>query len=249
MPFPICLLMILSLLMQHLSVLRIERSHLYLCHNFLLKGYYLISLIKIHSNFYPFVHNVLLNRETLIFNSYQQGGELRWRAFFVSLHFVCYTSWFMVISFRYPNLLPYCSALEMEELSQECNDFVMLEEADIPSAVREEAKAETSDGRYRADVIWNFIHCMKRPDGQSQFPRLSKIALLVLTIPHSNASEERVFSLIRKNKTAFRPNLDPNETLGSIVTVKMELQNGSRASKYEFPPTVLSSAKKATIVV
>lgn len=56
---------------------------------------------------------------------------------------------------------------------------------------------------------------MKRADGQSKFPRLSSIALLVLTIPHSNAEEERALSLIRKNKTAFRPNLDPNETLGT----------------------------------
>lgn len=135
----------------------------------------------------------------------------------------------------------------MEELSQEFNDFVMLGDDEIPSAVREEARAETSDGRYRADVIWNFIgHVMKRPDGQSRFPRLSNTALLVLTIPHSNAAEERVFSLIRKNKTAFRPNLDPKETLGSIVTVKMELQNGGSTRKYDFPPTVLSAAKKAT---
>ena len=130
---------------------------------------------------------------------------------FCLLHGMPLSTWSMVISFRYPNLLPYSSALEMEDLSQEFNDFVMLEEDDIPSAVREEAKAETSDGRYRVDVIWNFIHCMKRPDGQSQFPRLSRIALLVLTIPHSNATEERVFSLIRKNKTAFRPTWDTRE--------------------------------------
>lgn len=96
----------------------------------------------------------------------------------------------MVISFKYPDLLPYCSALEMEERSQEFNDFVMLEEDDVPSAVIEGAKAETSDGRYRADVIWNSINCMKRPDGQSHFLRLSNIVLLVLTIPHSNATEE-----------------------------------------------------------
>lgn len=135
----------------------------------------------------------------------------------------------------------------MEELSQEFNDFVMLEDDDIPASVREEAKSQTSDGKYRADVIWNSIHAMKRADGQSQFPRLSSIALLVLTIPHSNAEEERVFSLIRKNKTAFRPNLDPNETLGSIITVKTELHNGGPAHKYDFPPTVLSAAKKATM--
>ena len=49
------------------------------------------------------------------------------------------------------------------------------------------------------------------------------------------------------NKTAFRPNLDPNETLRSIVTVKMELQNGCPTRKYNFPPTVLSAGKKATM--
>lgn len=88
---------------------------------------------------------------------------------------------------------------------------------------------------------------MKRADGQSQFPRLSSIALLVLTIPHSNAEEERALSLIWKNKTVFRPNLDPNETLGSIITVKMELHNGGSVHKYDFPPTVLSAAKIATM--
>jgi len=56
--------------------------------------------------------------------------------------------------------------------------------------------------------------------------------------------QERAFSVIRKNKTAFRPNLDPNETLGSTVTVKMELQNDGPMSKYDFPLTVLSAAKK-----
>ena len=37
----------------------------------------------------------------------------------------------------------------MEELSQEFNDFVMLEDDDIPASVREEAKSQTSDGKYR----------------------------------------------------------------------------------------------------
>ena len=135
---------------------------------------------------------------------------------FCLLHGMPLSTWSMVISFRYPNLLPYSSALEMEELSQEFNDFVMLEEDDIPSAVREEAKAETSDGRYRVDVIWNFIHCMKRPDGQSQFPRLSSIALLLLTIPHSNATEERVFSLITKTKLHLGPILTQMRHSGAL---------------------------------
>ena len=48
--------------------------------------------------------------------------------------------------------------------------------------------------------------------------RLSRIAMLILVLPHSNAEEERVFSMVRKNKTAFRANLDPKGTLSSILT-------------------------------
>ena len=70
------------------------------------------------------------------------------------------------------------------------------EDDDIPASAREEAKSQTSDGKYRTDIIWNSNRAMKRADGQSQFPRLSSIALLVLTIPHSNAEEERVFFTI-----------------------------------------------------
>ena len=45
-------------------------------------------------------------------------------------------------------------------------------------------------------------------DGRDRFGRLSRIAKLILVIPHSNASEERVFSVVKKNKTPFRLSLD-----------------------------------------
>ena len=67
MPFPICLLMILSSLMQSLYDLRIESTRLYLCHNFLLKGNNLICFIEIHSSVHPFVHNFLQNRYGLFY--------------------------------------------------------------------------------------------------------------------------------------------------------------------------------------
>ena len=38
----------------------------------------------------------------------------------------------------------------MEELSEEFNDIVMLEDDNIPASTREEAKSQTSDGKYRA---------------------------------------------------------------------------------------------------
>ena len=57
---------------------------------------------------------------------------------------------------------------------------------------------------------------LKSTDGRPMFPHLSKIAKVVLIIPHSNADEERVFSLVRKNKTPFRPNLSLDKTLSSV---------------------------------
>ena len=77
------------------------------------------------------------------------------------------------------------------------------------------------------------------------FPRLWKVVRLVLTIPHSNAEEERAFSIVRKNKTCFRPRLDPYETLASIVTVKLAMESES-VETCNIPQEVLTVAKSAT---
>ena len=74
---------------------------------------------------------------------------------------------------------------------------------------------------------------------------LATVALLVLTLPHSNAEEECVFSLVTKNKTKFRPSLKLDGTLSSIITLK--LANSEPCHKYELPNEVLKSAKKATM--
>jgi len=66
----------------------------------------------------------------------------------------------------------------------------------------------------------------------------------VLTLPHSNAEEERVFSMVIKNKTSFRPNLGMAGTLQSILTIK--LGNSEQCTKYEPSKEVLATAKKAT---
>lgn len=71
-----------------------------------------------------------------------------------------------------------------------------------------------------------------------------KIAKLVLTLPHSNADEERVFSFVKHNKTPYRDALNINSTLSSILTVKM----ASKEPCFKFEPTseVLTASKKAT---
>ena len=52
-------------------------------------------------------------------------------------------------------------------------------------------------------------------------PLLVKIASSVLTIPHKNAAEERVFSMIKKNKNELRPDLELSKSSDSIMVIKM----------------------------
>ena len=60
-----------------------------------------------------------------------------------------------------------------------------------------------------------------RVDASPKFKYLSMVAKLVLCIPHSKAGEERVFNLIKLNKTPSRNSLNLNGTLSSIVQVKL----------------------------
>jgi hypothetical protein len=77
------------------------------------------------------------------------------------------------------------------------------------------------------DVIWGYLSSLKLSSGCCKFGKLSKVAKTVLILPHSNAGEERVFSLVRKNKTPFGPSLQVDST-------------------FEPPKELLISAKKAT---
>ena len=104
---------------------------------------------------------------------------------------------------------------------------------------------ESEAQHHRMDLIWAHLSTMKNPDGTVRFAKLAKVALLVLIIPHSNAQEERVFSMVTKNKTAFRPNLRLGGTLSSILTVKQA--NPEPCHKYEPPKEVIETAKKATM--
>ena len=86
---------------------------------------------------------------------------------------------------------------------------------------------------------------MKSSDGTVQFTRLAIVAHLVLILPHSNAQEERVFSMVTKNKTAFRPNLTVDGILASILSVK--LANPEPFHCFEPPQSLIETAKKATM--
>lgn len=109
----------------------------------------------------------------------------------------------------------------MDTFEKEFLVYQAMSEADIRVHIWEESKVvEKLDDNsaeavtyHRLDIIWGSL--------QEKLPNLSKVALAVLIIPHSNAGEERVFSVTRRNKTDFYSNLDLQRSLSSIMTIKM----------------------------
>ena len=146
-----------------------------------------------------------------------------------------------VISYRFSKLLPYGSPEEYEKLIAEYHDFQLLEEIGIPSS---EMKIIKPVKDILTDLMWHYLSTLKDCIGCPRFPRLTKVAKLILVIPHSNAEEERVFSLVRKNKTCFRPNLDLDESLASIITCKLAME-GESVTKFSISNDIISPAKQA----
>ena len=102
-----------------------------------------------------------------------------------------------------------------------------------------EVRATGEETHHRMDVIWGFL--------RSKVPHLAKIALSALVIPHSNAAEERVFSMLRKNKTEFRSRLDMKGSLNSIMRIKMSLPEALVPCHTWNPPEKLLKKCKAAV--
>ena len=76
----------------------------------------------------------------------------------------------------------------------------------------------------RVDTVWMEISGIKdKTTGKEKYLYLSKIMVMILSLAHSNAEDERLFSLVRKNATDFRPNLS-TQTLSDFLTQKMYSQ-------------------------
>ena len=117
-----------------------------------------------------------------------------------------------------------------ERLFEEFIDFQKMPKTEIPQFVWIEASvqepSDDEDINYcRMDRIWAYLGSMRDSlTGHLRFERLARVAKLVLTLPHSNADEERGFSFIKMNKTPVRNALKLNETtLSSLLTIKMAI--------------------------
>ena len=147
-----------------------------------------------------------------------------------------------VVCCWYHNLF---SGMDMDKLNEQYLSYQTLVAEDIPVSVKECAGLEPQDP-YRVDLLWTYLKDVKKPGtSDSEFDLLFKVAEAIMTIPHSNAGEERVFSLINKNKTPSRSSLKLDGTLSSLITVKTHI-----VSPLQWTPstTVLEKDKRATKV-
>ena len=80
----------------------------------------------------------------------------------------------------------------------------------------------------------------------TNLPTLTNVVCQVLTISHSNAAEEQIFSMINKNKTQFCSTLDLDKSLYSIMLIKMNSQEGLVPFlKMKFSEELLQKCKSA----
>ena len=106
----------------------------------------------------------------------------------------------------------------LDTLQEEFMEYQSMVKEEIPEKVWNEASIKESafnDNPYHMDMVWGHL--------RKCFPLLAEVAISVLVIPHSNAADERVFSMIRKNKTEFRSALDLGHSLNSIMRVRMSI--------------------------
>ena len=99
---------------------------------------------------------------------------------------------------------------------------------------------------YRVDVLWWHIANLKIPGTNvPRFSHLFKVAEIILVLPHSNAEEERLSGVVRKNKTDSHSSLKLDGTLSSILAMKSRFQE-SVVPCYKWQPE--EECEKATLI-
>ena len=95
----------------------------------------------------------------------------------------------------------------------------------------------------RADSQWKAISELKDTSGELKYKHVSHVMAAILVIPHSNCDCERVFSLLKKNKTEFRSSMKAG-SLESILQLKVNAQGACYEQTYD--AELLKRAKSST---
>ena len=129
-----------------------------------------------------------------------------------------------------------------DKLHSQFLNYQVLSEDDLPQVIRD-AITSSEYGNCLVDILWDFLRGVKVPGTNSfQYNLLFKVAEMIMTIPHSSAAEERMFSIINKNKTSSQGSLSLEGALSAIMIVKTHIYDPLAWKPLQ---DVLMKAKKA----
>ena len=107
----------------------------------------------------------------------------------------------------------FMEEVDRDELFEEFIDYQSLTDNDIAPIAWKDAEVVVVDSNkqrsvhFRVDVLWHYLSPIKIDvTSLTCFKLLPGIASIVLVIPHSNADQECLFSIVHKNKTDSRWN-------------------------------------------
>ena len=128
---------------------------------------------------------------------------------------------------------------EIDCLVMELRDYRAASDSELPTFDHREYAA--------IDHFWAAMAEVKLvTDEESfRFGMLSRVAKVLLILPHSNADPERLFSMVRKIETELRKQLDPS-TVCDLLSVKVNNDNPCYGNKPLLTEDMLASAKSAT---
>ena len=120
-----------------------------------------------------------------------------------------------------------------DKLSEEWTDFQLMNDEELP---------QSTD----LATLWGLIGRLQLADGATRFPTLASFAKALMCIPHSNASSERAFSVLKKIATDTRSELG-HDTLCAIMALKFN-EDSCCINPSVIDDQMLKKAKSATYV-
>ena len=145
------------------------------------------------------------------------------------------------------------SNIKVDDLYEEFCDYQTLRDNEISEAAWSEAKIVDGEEEgnetfhYRIDILWWYLSEITVPGtSMKRFKNLFKLAEIIIVLSHSNAEQEQLFSIVRKNKTDSHSSLKLDGTLSNILAMKTFLpERETPCHKWIPPQDLIESSKKA----
>lgn len=173
----------------------------------------------VYRKFFTAAHYYFKSSLNYILNKFPLRDELIQNAVWVNVPARIDAEW-QNVEYFYDRFQAVFQGIPVGSLYEEFCDYQTLTDADIcvdawkAAKVVEAVEGDAEIFHYRVDILWWYIGNMQQPGTSvKRFQYLTKIAEAVLVIPHSNAEEERLFSIVRKNKTNSRSSLSLDGTV------------------------------------